>query len=237
MLCLLPTPNPVNSTNGLTVMTNLSSQNFPSLYISNGVHAGEQEHWSITNSTTIGREQADITIALPGISRKHAEVTVCQSAYRIKDLNSKNGTAVNGKLLTDQPHRLLHDDTIVLAGSIELRFTDPNATPCTPRLGKLSGLWIDSKQQEVWIDAQKLSPPLSAKQIELLRLIAEAEGRILSKDEIISQLWSEHNAKTISNDAVDSLLKRLRRRLAGIERNRSIIEVLRGRGVRLRLED
>lgn len=206
----------------------------PSLYISSDDYEGDELAWPITNTLLIGRELADITIALPSLSRRHAEVSSNESIYRIRDLNSKNGTAVNGDMLSTLPHQLKHGDTILLAGMIELTFNDPNATPIAPRLGKLKGLWLDPNTQSVWVDAQKLIPPLSRKQAMLLQIIADAEGQIISKDDIISSIWPGRPADSVSNDAIDSLIKRLRRRLATVEGGNTVLEMVRGRGIRLR---
>lgn len=48
--------------------------------------------------TTIGRrDDADIVIKNPSISRKHAEIIKQADKLVLKDLNSTNGTFVNGK--------------------------------------------------------------------------------------------------------------------------------------------
>lgn len=209
----------------------------PSLYISGGNHCNEEHYWPITQSLLIGREDADITIALPSLSRRHAQVIVHGTTLcTIEDLNSKNGTAVNGVYLRHGPYHLKHGDIIVLAGIIELRYNDPNATPFARKLGSLSGLWIDADSQDVWIDAEKLVPPLSKTQLMLLQLIVDSGGNVVSKDDIVAQLWPDHASEFISNDAVDSLIKRLRRRLCDIEHGDSVLEVVRGRGIRLKTD-
>lgn len=221
-------------------MTKQLTSTHPSLYISSGTISsgtafGEEQFWPVTRTLIIGRQDADITIALPSLSRCHAEVSVhCGMMCKILDLNSKNGTAVNGVYLKQDPYHLTHDDVIVLAGIVELRYHDPNATPLTRKLGKLSGLWVDPDTQDVWIDAEKLAPPLSKVQLMLLQIIIDADGKFVSKDDIASQIWSEEKSDGISNDAVDSLVKRLRRRLSAIERGRPVLEMARGRGLRLK---
>lgn len=208
--------------------------NSPSLYLSGNDHGSSELAWPITDIQIIGREMADITIALPCLSRRHAEVKLTGAICQIKDLKSKNGTAVNGIMLGQESHQLQHGDTIVLAGMVELTYNDPQATPIAPRLGKLTGLWIDPVGLDVWIDAEKLIPPLSGKQAALLQFIADANGKLISRDEIIGALWPGRNADSVSNDAVDSLIKRLRHRLAAIEHGNPVLETIRGRGIRLK---
>jgi len=49
------------------------------------------------NTLIIGRSDADIVVKDPHISRKHAEISFDGNSYWIKDLNSTNGTYLNGK--------------------------------------------------------------------------------------------------------------------------------------------
>lgn len=153
---------------------------------------------------------------------------------RIQDLNSKNGTAVNGHYLKRDPYQLTHGDIIVLAGIVELSYNDPNATPLTRKLGKLTGLWLDPDTHDVWIDAEKLTPPLSKVQTILLQVVIEADGKFISKDDIAVKIWPDRMTNGVTNDAVDSLIKRLRRRLQAIEHGKPVLELARGRGLRLK---
>lgn len=210
----------------------------PALSISDGSDCAPEQCWPVTRRLLIGREKADITIAVSALSRSHAEVSVHHSMMcKIRDLNSRNGTAVNGVFLTQEPYHLSHGDTIVLAGAVELRYTDPNATPLMRKLGKLSGLWIDPDSQDVWIDAKRLTPPLSNAQMILLQTIIDADGALVSKNDIIARVWPDQAILGVTDDAVDSLVKRLRRRLATLEQGKPVLEIVRGRGLRLKTDN
>lgn len=67
-------------------------------------------------STSIGRT-ADNQIVVPAkeVSRRHAQITMVDGGYLLKDLNSPNGTMVNGERIVE--HRLRDGDTIVLGGT------------------------------------------------------------------------------------------------------------------------
>lgn len=68
--------------------------------------------------TVIGKspEKAQILIQEPTVSRIHAKISMRNDAYYLEDLNSKNGTYVNGKRLKSQkPVRLCGDDVLVFA--------------------------------------------------------------------------------------------------------------------------
>jgi pSer/pThr/pTyr-binding forkhead associated (FHA) protein len=72
----------------------------------------------------IGRgTENDVVVDDPAVSRLHARVEKEAGHYRIVDLGSTNGTAVDGVDLRPwQPQPLMHGSTIVLAGAAELRF-------------------------------------------------------------------------------------------------------------------
>lgn len=213
------------------ISTPSSEQFLASLHLGSCA-TSDTNHWPIERPLIIGRQDADIEIQLNSLSRKHAEVEPLDATYVIRDLNSRNGTAVNGKML-DEAHALVHGDSILLAGAVEFFFFDPNATPHTPRLGALRGLWIDPKSQDVWIDAKRLTPPLSRKQFTLLQLIANANGELITRDTVAAEIWPNAAPDYVNNDAIDSIIKRLRRRLGTIENTRPVIEIIRGRGLRL----
>ena len=70
--------------------------------------------------TVIGREvDNDVQIDRPRISRHHAELRVKGEATWVHDLNSSNGTFVNGRQV--QKHKLRHGDVIRI-GDCDIRF-------------------------------------------------------------------------------------------------------------------
>ncbi len=76
-------------------------------------------------TTTIGRaDRSDIVIRGPMVSRVHAIVSLENGVYAVRDLDSSNGTFVNG--LKVQRQSLRHQDVIRI-GDCELRFLDYSA--------------------------------------------------------------------------------------------------------------
>jgi len=213
--------------------TNSKPVNCASLVLGSDTSDMSSMSWLIDRTRVIGRASADIELQVSALSRLHAEVSFVNMACQIQDLDSRNGTAINGQLISNEPHILNDGDSIVLAGEVELKFHDPNATPFAPSLGALRGLWIDPNTSDVWIDAQRLSPALSHKQFVFLRLIADANGELVTRDMIASHVWPKASPNYLNNDAIDSLIKRLRKRLSSIERRQPVLEIVRGRGIRL----
>ena len=96
----------------------------PSLVVLTGLDAGRIHRLDRTR-TIIGRTAASgLLLADENISRQHAEVVLeTNQTPVLRDLNSTNGTRVNGRLLEMIPHRLQDGDQIQLATSVILKFT------------------------------------------------------------------------------------------------------------------
>jgi predicted component of type VI protein secretion system len=65
------------------------------LTVSSGPSAGQT--LEVEHEVVIGRENADLTISDPEISRRHALVRPIERGIEVEDLGSMNGTFVNGK--------------------------------------------------------------------------------------------------------------------------------------------
>lgn len=194
---------------------------------------GDRHH--IGDSLTIGRDEtAELTIAVGGVSRRHATIEHRRDGYWVIDLDSRNGTFVNGTPVDTGPTRLQDGDTIVLGGAVTLVFRDPMATPIAPRIGRLTGLWVDPATEAVWIDAQRVEPPLSGRQLSLLQLLYAAEGEVVTRAKIIDLVWDDAAAEGVSDEALAALIKRLRARLREFESDITHVEIVRSRGLRLK---
>ena len=195
----------------------------------------DQEVWLIDREQfVIGRgTTAHLLIDSARISREHAIIHSEGRGYAIRDLDSRNGTFVNGARIGNTFSIIGEGDQIVLGGEIALTFHDPKATLIGKSIGILNGVWIDEASREVWVDSVKLEPPLSAQQFALLRLLYSAFDRVFSRPEMIAAVWPGENPLGISEEAVDSVIKRLRSRLRENPEKRDYLQVLRGQGVKL----
>jgi len=73
----------------------------------------------------IGREEsADIFLDNPAVSRQHACLELTESAVRIRDLASVNGTAVNGESVSICE---VHDRDVVEIGKFQLHLLVPSS--------------------------------------------------------------------------------------------------------------
>ncbi len=72
----------------------------------------------------IGRlKSCDIVISEPTVSKKHAEISVIKNKVILKDLNSTNGTYVNGEEITE---RELHNNDIIKFDVFEFQIKIPS---------------------------------------------------------------------------------------------------------------
>ncbi|MBN2002137.1 MAG: FHA domain-containing protein [Anaerolineae bacterium] len=106
---------------------------------------------------TIGRTPENaIVIDSPRISRHHAQLKPTSNSLAIEDLNSTNGTWVNGKRLTAS-QILVHGDEIELADHVTLRF-EIEETMRTERLAP-SAPFVATQAMAPAYGAQLPTPP------------------------------------------------------------------------------
>ncbi len=70
----------------------------------------------------IGRVNSDIELNSETVSKKHALITKKSVNYYIEDLNSTNGTFLNGEKLFPNEKYILLDEDLILLGDVEIRF-------------------------------------------------------------------------------------------------------------------
>jgi hypothetical protein len=84
---------------------------------------GVQAEYRLGAQNVIGRSNdAQIQLSGPGVSRRHALVSIGPSGFTIRDLKSQNGTLVNGERITEV---LLTDGDRVQIGEVQLTFLAP----------------------------------------------------------------------------------------------------------------
>lgn len=81
------------------------------------------EQYYLSNSTSIGRDESnDIVIKDRFISKNHAQIIKDENLFFLEDLNSANGTYLNGQLINDAIE--LKDKDIIDIGQVEFLFVD-----------------------------------------------------------------------------------------------------------------
>jgi DNA-binding response OmpR family regulator len=186
--------------------------------------------------TTIGRWQDnDVVVDDRWVSRYHARIRREGDHYVIEDLDSKNGTFVNGRRITE-PAVLSDGDEVHVTPLISLTFVGYASTAPLPGDMRPAGLEFDTTARQVYVCGQILEPPLSQAQFTFLALLAEQPGRVYSRDEVISVVWPEDEAEGVSDEAIDALVRRIRLRLRELDPEREYVVTIRGYGFKLEPE-
>jgi DNA-binding response OmpR family regulator len=184
-----------------------------------------------TDRVILGRAiECDVVVEGRLVSRQHAAISRSGTVYTLEDLGSHNGTSVNGQRLGG-PWVLRDGDRIELGGVGRLTFVDGDATSTRPQ-APAAGVWLDLAAQDVWVDGQRLSPPLSPAQFNLLQALRERIDQVCSRAEIVAAIWPDA-ADGVSDEAIDALIKRVRARLAEARGGQRYLTTLRGRGLML----
>jgi hypothetical protein len=195
------------------------------------------EQWPMMKDEVIvGRdEECDLPIPERQVSRHHIRLFRQGDIYYVQDLDSKNGTWVNGLQLKGT--RELHDgDEIHLALVVRVRFIGSGATSPLAQEAPavLHGrLRIDPESRRVFVRGAELNPPLSLPQYRLLELLYVNTGRICTRDHVIETVWPEALGEGVSEQAIDALVRRLRDRLAELDPDWQYVVTVRGHGFRL----
>lgn len=211
------------------------SENEPILIIKYENQPAQQ--WSMKQDVVVvGRgEESELVVDERQVSRQHIRIYRDGEAYFIQDLESKNGTWVNGQQLKGT-RKLQDGDEILLALTVRIQFIGSGATsplPFEPPASLGGRLVIDSEARRVLIDGIEVNPPLSLPQYRLLELLYTHEGRICTRDTVVETVWPEAVGEGVSEQAIDALVRRLRDRLAEIDPERQYIITVRGHGFRL----
>lgn len=195
-------------------------------------------HWTLPNDEVIlGRgEDCDLIIAERQVSRQHIRLFKQGDYYYVEDLESRNGTWVNGEQLKGT-RRLNDGDKIQLAVTVRIQFVGSGSTAPMPfevpehlEGGRLK-LDIDSRR--AFINDVELDPPLSPPQYRLLELLYTSTGRICTREQVVESVWPEAFGEGVSEQAIDALVRRLRDRLAELDPDWQYIITVRGHGFRL----
>lgn len=206
----------------------------PVLVVSEGELAGQR--WAIAEDEVVVGRGSDSDIVLPErqVSRHHLKIHYRDGRYMLEDLESKNGTFLNGQPVHGTV--LLQDgDEIQIALCVRMLFVGTDATvPLSFDMPRVDGanLRLDEDRRTVLIKGQELDPPLSLAQFRLLQMLYDAEGAVCGRDEIIEAVWPGTGGLGVSEQAIDALVRRLRDRLAELDDYNYIVTV-RGHGFRL----
>ena len=85
----------------------------------------------------------------------------------------------------------------------------------------------------MWVWADKLEPPLSRKEFDVLELLYNRRGEACSKDEIAAVGWPERDGGAVGDSEIEQSIRRLRLRIESDPSKPEFITTVRGFGYRL----
>lgn len=215
------------------------SEEYPSLVAQAGPLSGQR--WILKDEILVGRDDAcQVVIQNRQVSRYHARLVSLPHGIQLEDLGSKNGTHLNGHDVIE-PILLQDGDVIQIAFAQQFLYLSSDSTlplEISPHEAKedvqgLRMLRLDKRSRRVWIGNEELLPPLSVSQFQLLELLYDNPGRVVSRTELIHAVWGKEDVVGISEQALDALVRRLRDRLASLNPKQQFLVTVRGHGLRL----
>lgn len=195
----------------------------------------EGKRWILNDDDFVIGRSPECQLVVPDrqVSRQHARLIKKRDAYVVEDMGSKNGTHVNGALIRE-PTALQDGDEIQVALAVKLAFLGSEATvQLAFPSGEEGKLQIDVLGRKVVLLGEELEPPLSAAQYQLLELLYRNQGRVVSREELISVVWPDTDPEGVSEQAIDALVRRLRDRLSQVDADHRYVVTVRGYGFKL----
>ena len=185
---------------------------------------------------TVGRDPTnDLVIDHKLASRRHARFERDDAGFYVHDLDSTNGTYLNGQPIAGT-QLLRNNDEVGFVDTVVI-FRDPEATvkgmPPIARQRVVEPeeeLRVDSRSKEVYLRGRLLDPPLTAKEFQLLELLYQHKGEVISKEGIAQGVW---DYEVYDYNAIDALVYRLRHRIEADPSIPRYLVTVRGFGYKL----
>lgn len=194
--------------------------------------------WPLEGTILIGRDpECNVVISDRQVSRFHARINLTPDGVVLEDLGSKNGSCLNGAQV-NEPAFLQDGDLIQIALVQQFVFLSSDSTLPMDQRGRLNAsgkgkLRLDPRSRRVWVGEEELIPPLSVPQFNLLNLLYNQAGDVVSRQDLMLAVWGEEEAISVSDQAMDALIRRLRYRIEEKDPDHTYIITVRGHGVRL----
>ncbi|MBI2031610.1 MAG: winged helix-turn-helix domain-containing protein [Candidatus Levybacteria bacterium] len=139
---------------------------------------------------------------------------------------------INNKLINNdylQNIGLVRDGKIAIPLFKELI----NKTLLHQDFGRAQQLTFNPQTNEIRRGDIVLSDALTSSELKLLKYLLENKGKIIERDEIIKAVWQDSKStEGVTDQALDQLIFRLRKKIEEDPNNPSCIQTVKGRGIR-----
>lgn len=177
-----------------------------------------------THECMIGRSSiCQIVIRHSNVSRLHARIEVEGIRCKLTDLESTNGTFVNGKRIYEA--QVLVDRDVIGFGNASgsLGFSDPDPTSVLPEQ-----LQYNERLMQFFLGSQPLQ--LTPSQFRLLTYLYHHAGQICTREECACAVWGRTYEPGADADALDRVVSGLRAQLRQIDPTIDFIQTRRKLG-------
>jgi len=190
-----------------------------------------QTHPLPDEACTLGRApDCDIVIDDKIVSRLHARIERQGHHFLLVDLNSANGTFVNGYRI-NQPYHLQDNDVISLGESRQplLQFEDPDDTAIPPG-------YLQYNPQLMAFVLHEQTVDLTPAEFRLLHHLYQHAGDVCTREACAQAVWVRDYSPVHSTNALDRVMANLRDKLRQTDPAADdLIETRRGVGYILHL--
>lgn len=189
--------------------------------------------------TTVGsNENCEITVPDIYVSRRHLELKLSNGAALARDLNSKNGSTINGVRLSHSWRKAGYGDQITLAGErVSIRLVNGHETVSlsdnSPHQFDHASLTLDYDSRTALLKGMPVAARLSETQFNIFSYLWEHPGTTVRADRLKAQGWSGDITVGISDSALRTQMSRIRNWMARCELTEINITDVRGVGYRL----
>jgi DNA-binding response OmpR family regulator len=139
---------------------------------------------------SIGRDAGcDLVLPSQFVSRYHAEVRQDGDAFEIIDLDSRNGTALNGRRIQpNEAYSLKNGDSFII-DEFTIDFVSEDSNETLQRAYRYGDeLYVDVQAMEVWIGERNLELR-QARVLKLLAYMYTNRGRVCTEEELGNHVW------------------------------------------------
>jgi DNA-binding response OmpR family regulator len=185
-----------------------------------------------------GPDLVILDLMLPGIDglevlrqvRQFSQVPVLILTAKKSELDKVVGFKVGADDYVGKPFSVAE---VLARVEALLRRSKLSSSPPGGRAGlrRIGELELDVERHELRLKGEPIE--LTPREFEFLALLAEADGRLLSRDQILERVWGYDRSMEIDTRTVDQHIARLRRKLKG---EGSRIVTVTNSGYKLRLD-
>jgi len=126
-----------------------------------------------------------------------------------------------------------HLSSVALADYIRTQMQTVTAPPAVTEGVPSSGLWVDTASGNLYVEGNRLEPPLTKHQYRLVKLLFESKGKICTPYMVVEAVWSEDYIDEVDDQRIAQLISRLRKRVEPEGRPWRYIVTVHGRGITL----